>query len=134
MFKETVRSFRLYFVFVGLVSLYSTGLFGFVSGTKSVVAVSFGALAPNVGLSVTLIVGVVFLYFAYTLPTYLRSDKVWVLKSFIIISAVTSITVNVANDISEAGSFGLGVVFLLLELVVLWYIYQNIDRLSKESA
>lgn len=127
---ETVKSFRLYFGLAGFVGLYSyaTSLWGVATGTTTSVTTLLSELFG-------LLASAGFIYFTYTLPTYLRSGNMWILKAFISTLFGVSIVWNVFGDISGTDTLGLWglLISLPLGLFFWWYFYQTIDRLSKEN-
>ena len=123
---------RWYFGLIGLVGLYfcSTNLIIVLS-----VAVHFPPAFWFNLFSVLwgLLVSAGFLYFASTLPAYLRSDKVRFLKVSINGLFGTGFVWGAADYISGVRSLGLFglLVFLPLELILWGYLHENIIRLSE---
>ena len=127
---ETVNSLRWYFGLAGFFGLYSyaTSLWSAVRGTTIPISDLLGTLFG-------LLASAGFIYFTYTLPTYLHTKNVWILKSFISILIVVSIVWNVFGDISGAGPLGYWgiLISLALGLFFWWYLFKTVNRLSKEN-
>jgi len=125
---ETIKSLRWYFGLAGFYGLYSyaTSLWSIATGTTTSVTNLLSELSG-------LLASAGFVYFTYTLPIYLRSRNVWILKSFISILTGIGMVWSVFGYILGNDSFGLWglLISLSLGLFFWWYFFQTFDRLSK---
>lgn len=125
---ETVKSLQWYFGIVGFGGLY-------YQGTALWNAVAASASATTLlNLLWGLVVSAGFVYFTYTLPIYLHSNKVHILKNCIHILFGVSLVGDIIGNISGGTSLGwLQFVPVLVGLFIWWYLYQSVSRLSGEN-
>jgi hypothetical protein len=110
------------------------GFSGLYSGATNLWSVAARAIPFTSAPVISLILGAGYAYFTYTLPVYLHSRRVWVLKSFVSIAVVLFIAPSVITTVS-LGMYGLEglILSLSLGLAVWWYQYQTITTLSKRK-
>ncbi len=129
---ETVTSLRWYFGVLGFGGLYvgSTALWKAITISAPFTSASVGNIC---GLLWSLVVSAGFVYFTYTLPEYLRPNKVRILKSYIHILFGVDLALNVVKSITGISSFNwqMDIVADLFLVFIWWYLYQSIGRLSR---
>ncbi len=111
-----------------------TGFSGLYYGMTGLWSGATGATLFTSAPVTSLILGVGYVYFTYTLPKYLYTRRVWVLKSFVSIAVVIFIAPSVITTVS-LGMYGLEglILSLSLGLAVWWYQYKTVTTLSKKN-
>lgn len=119
-FQETVRSLRLYLIFVGIISTLVNLAAVVASGTTIVVRL---LLLPALALSI------VFLYLGFTLAAKLQTSLPFVLNVFraVIVLNVLYLGLGVAGALMGLGGFSL---FPVVAIVVGWYLLRSARRLG----
>lgn len=131
--KESIGSLRWYFGVVGVFLLYSTGLWQiFVTGTTTFETLMSGPVLLTLNYIISFVLGLAYLYFAFTLPAQLRAHRMSLLKWFVILSlgveqVLTFGIVFTSESAPEIAGTFLG---LLVTLAVGWYLLHNLKRLA----
>lgn len=133
--RESSTSLRGYFGIVGIFYFLSTGFLLAIMGPLGLSG-AFGDLFAGSLLSMlNTLLGVVlslcYIYFAFTLPSYLNPERAKYVQIFLILppailllwTAIGFFTIGQINLISPA-----------IAALITWYLYVNVGRLSKPPA
>lgn len=129
--RESATSLRLYFGFIGL--LYVAFLFFGLMLGASLVGMEFvirSFLSSPLELFmfvVNTIFDIGYLYFAFTLPSYLNPERVAIVKNFLIASFAVSV-LGVLIKLMSSGS--ISIFGLAISGLVTWYLYSNVTRIA----
>jgi hypothetical protein len=120
--KESTTSLRLFFGAVGLLTLWS------VYETLSL------GIPMGIDLALTaydVIVVLAYLYFAWTLPSYLNVAKVSIPKMFVVITLVISLGVTAYWYFQEPDMVYAGLVGTAINVLISLYLISQLNKLSK---
>jgi hypothetical protein len=138
--KETQRSLRLYFIVVGTIAtLWALASLG--DATKMPASSAIVTLAIWVPVLGRLVIGPAFVFVGLTLGRALESGaegtkKLVKLAAAIVVAEVVLFTVavnSVGSAPNSAELTGRAVGRALIPLLILWYIYASLVRLSAEA-
>jgi len=114
--RESVKSLRLYFGVVGILSFLST-----VFSQSLFVLYTVVEIALSIG----------YIYFALALPGYLTPKRSKYVKTFLVLSIATSL-LYIGIDFLTSGYVDF--VTLVIGVLITWYLYVNVRRLSNLPA
>ena len=133
--RESSTSLRLYFGIVGVLYFLSTGFLFALMGPLGLSG-AFGNLFAGSPLALlNTVLGVVwslgYLYFAFTMPSYLNPERVKYVKIFLVLplammllwAAIGFLTIGQTDFITP-----------VIGALITWYLYANVRRLANPPA
>ena len=129
--RESSRSLRLYFGVVGVLYFFSTGLLFALMGPLGLSG-AFGSLFTGSPLELlNTVLGVVwslgYLFFAFTLPSYLNPERVKYVKIFLVLPLAMMLLSAIIGFLT-IGLFDF--VTPVIGALITWYLFTNVRRLA----
>ncbi|MDO8579307.1 MAG: hypothetical protein Q7R72_00340 [bacterium] len=132
MFKESAKTLRFYFGFIGVFSLIS--LFTPSFGGPGLLAVLASSALSIFYFILGVIVALSAIYFSFTLPKYLNPGQVKYLKSWLVFVFFILVQLSPAGNFTEVqlsySEIIMEAFIWCLESLFIWYLYANVSRLS----
>ncbi|MDP2648547.1 MAG: hypothetical protein Q8P19_01465 [bacterium] len=133
--RESSTSLRIYFGIVGILYFLSTGLLLALIGLFGL-SDAFGNLVTGSPMALfNTILGTIwslgYLYFAFTLPSYLNPERVKYVKIFLLVP-LASMLFWAAVGFLNTGQIDF--ITPVIGALITWYLYANVRRLANPPA